>query len=77
MYGSESGKNQFYTFGGLLRPFNRKLVWLRNGRYWKILIKNTERNILYLTQNFLNDTKINVRIQIIPAKHSFSWKTTF
>ena len=47
------------------------------GRYWKFLIKNIKRNILNLTQNFLNDTKINLRIQIIPARHSFSWKTTF
>ena len=47
------------------------------GRYWKFLIKNIERNILNLTQNFLNDTKINLRIRIIPARHSFPWKTTF
>ena len=45
--------------------------------YWKILIKNIERNILNLTQNFLKKKKINVRIQIIPAKHNFLWKTTF
>ena len=50
---------------------------MQNGRYWKILIKNIERNILNLTQNFLNDTKINLRFQIIQARHSFSWKTTF
>ena len=50
---------------------------MQNGRYWKILIKNIERNIMNLTQNFLNDTKINLRIRIIPARHSFLWKTTF
>ena len=50
---------------------------MQNGQYWKILIKNIGRNILNLTQNFLNDSKTNVRIQIIPARHSFSWKTTF
>ena len=50
---------------------------MQNDRHWKILIKNIKRNILNLTQNFLNDTKINLRIQIIPARHSFSWKTTF
>jgi len=50
---------------------------MQNDRYWKILIKNIKRNILNLTQNFLNDTKINLRIQIIPARHSFSWKTAF
>ena len=49
----------------------------QNGRYWKILIKNIERNILNLTQNFPNDSKINLKIQIIPARHSFPWKTTF
>ncbi len=47
------------------------------GRYWKFLIKNIERNFLNLTQNFLNDSKTNVRIQIIPVKHNFLWKTTF
>ena len=50
---------------------------MQNGQYWKILIKNIGRNILNLTQNFLNDTKINLRIQITPARHSFPWKTTF
>ena len=50
---------------------------MQNDRYWKILIKNIKRNILNLSQNFLNDTKYNLRIQIIPARHSFSWKTTF
>ena len=35
------------------------------------LNKNIERNILNLTQNFLNNSKINARIQIIPARHSF------
>ena len=38
---------------------------------------NIERNILNLTQNFLNNSKIHLRIQIIPARHSFPWKTTF
>ena len=50
---------------------------MQNDLYWKILIKNIEMNILNLTQNFLNDTKINLRIRIIPAKHNFLWKTTF
>ena len=50
---------------------------MQNGRYWKILIKNIERNILNLTQNFLIDSKNNLRIQIIPARYSFPWKTTF
>ena len=41
------------------------------------LNKNIDRNILNLTQNFPIDSKINLRIQIIPARHSFPWKTTF
>ena len=35
--------------------------------------KNIERNILNLTENYLNDKKINLRIRIIAARHSSPW----
>ena len=62
---------------GFCFPLNKYDFGYENGRYWKILIKNIYRIILNLTQNFLIDSKNNLRIQIIPARHSFPWKTTF
>ena len=62
---------------GYCFPLTKYEFVMQNGRYWKILIKNIKRNILNLTQNFPNDSKINLKIQIIPAKHNFLWKTTF